>query len=44
MNCDVTNIRLCKTDGFVGGNYLESKTRNSSQPKMTGPEEMIELL
>ena len=36
MNCDVTNIRLCKTDGFVGG--------NSSSPKMTGTGDMIELL
>lgn len=45
MNCDVTNIRLCKTDGFVGGIYRESKTKNYLLAKnMSGVAEMIELL
>lgn len=31
MNCDVTNIRLGKTNTFFGGNYRESKAKTSFQ-------------
>ena len=31
MNCDVTNIRLGKTNRFFGGNYRASKAKTSFQ-------------